>query len=205
MDSETIKFGGPRELCGALDLVNRYKLLPHHDFFCNRSLPRSLSDARYLRNMVGETDIRKGEGMQLDQLITHPSLSRDTTTHARIQPFVLDELKAAFEIFDTAPVELLPAEKGAPTIASKSKSESRDRDRKHRKHKDKNKEKDGEHKKHKHKRKDRSKDEDRDRNKEKTGHRDKKRKHTVHEDPDGAQRRQRKHNKSSKLDDMAKL
>jgi hypothetical protein len=107
MESESVKFGGPRELGGALDLITQYKLLPHHEFFCKRSLPESLSDAHYLHNLVGDTEIRKGEGMQLDQLIPNASLSsRDT--NARIQPFVLDELKEAFELNDTAPVELPP-------------------------------------------------------------------------------------------------
>lgn len=97
---------GPRELGGARDLITQYKLLPHHDFFCKRSLPESLSDAHYLHNVVGDTDIRKGEGMQLDQLIPNGSHNRDG--NARIQPFVLDELKEAFEINDTSPVELPP-------------------------------------------------------------------------------------------------
>ncbi|CAN7140685.1 unnamed protein product [Brassica rapa subsp. narinosa] len=190
MESESAKFGGPRELGGARDLITQYKLLPHHEFFCKRSLPESLSDAHYLHNVVGDTDIRKGEGMQLDQLIPNASHNRDG--NARIQPFVLDELKEAFEINDTSPVELPPAEKGALTIASKSKSESKDRDRKHKKHKDRNKDKDREHKKHKHKHKDRSKDKDKDkdreRKKEKSGHHDKKRKHNGNEDLDDAQR-----------------
>ncbi|KAH0907065.1 hypothetical protein HID58_038892, partial [Brassica napus] len=204
MESESAKFGGtfavypllpslqqcPTELGGARDLITQYKLLPHHEFFCKRSLPESLSDAHYLHNVVGDTDIRKGEGMQLDQLIPNASHNRDG--NARIQPFVLDELKEAFEINDTSPVELPPAEKGALTIASKSKSESKDRDRKHKKHKDRNKDKDREHKKHKHKHKDRSKDKDKDkdreRKKEKSGHHDKKRKHNGNEDLDDAQR-----------------
>lgn len=97
---------GPRELGGARDLITQYKLLPHHEFFCKRSLPESLSDAHYLHNVVGDTDIRKGEGMQLDQLIPNASHHRDG--NARIQPFVLDELKEAFEINDTSPVELPP-------------------------------------------------------------------------------------------------
>lgn len=100
------EFAGPRELGGALDLITKYKLLPHHEFFCKRSLPESLSDAHYLHNLVGDTEIRKGEGMQLNQLIPNASLSRDA--NARIQPFVLDELKEAFELNDTAPVELPP-------------------------------------------------------------------------------------------------
>ncbi|KAL9280008.1 putative mediator of RNA polymerase II transcription subunit 19b [Arabidopsis thaliana] len=208
MESESVKFGGPRELGGALDLITQYKLLPHHEFFCKRSLPQSLSDAHYLHNLVGDTEIRKGEGMQLDQLIPNASLtSRDT--NARIQPFVLDELKEAFELNDTAPVELPPAEKGAPTTTSKSKSESKDKDRKHRKHKDKNKEKDREHKKHKHKHKDRSKDKDkdkdRDRKKDKSGHHDKKRKNNGTEDVDDVQRHKKSKHKSSKLDEMGAM
>ncbi|VVB17119.1 unnamed protein product [Arabis nemorensis] len=121
MESETVKFGGQRELGGALDLITQYKLLPHHEFFCKRSLPESLSDAHYLHNVVGDTEIRKGEGMQLDQLLPPNASSHIRDTSARIQPFVLDELKEAFELNDTAPVELPPAEKGAPTVASKSK------------------------------------------------------------------------------------
>ncbi|CAH2072360.1 unnamed protein product [Thlaspi arvense] len=204
MESESVKFGGPRELGGARDLITQHKLLPHHEFFCKRSLPESLSDAHYLHNVVGDTEIRKGEGMQLDQLIPNASLDRDT--NARIQPFVLDELKEAFDLNDTAPVELPPAEKGALTIASKSKSESKDRDRKHRKHKDRNKEKDREHKKHKHRHKDRSKDKDkdkdRDKKKEKSGHHDKKRKHNGDDDLDDVQRHKKNKHKSSKVDGM---
>ena len=95
---------GPRELTGAVDLINHYKLLPHHDFFCKRSLPLSISDTHYLHHVVGDTDIRKGEGMQLDQLIQNTSYSRDTNT--RIQPFDLDILKEAFQLRETAPVDL---------------------------------------------------------------------------------------------------
>ncbi|XP_030934384.1 mediator of RNA polymerase II transcription subunit 19a isoform X2 [Quercus robur] len=198
MDPEGKNFGrGPRELTGAVDLINHYKLLPHHDFFCKRSLPLSISDTHYLHHVVGDTDIRKGEGMQLDQLIQNTSYSRDTNT--RIQPFDLDILKEAFQLRETAPVDLPLAEKGIPTIAGKSKSESKDK--KHKKHKDrdkdKDKDKDKEHKKRKHRHKDRSKDKDKDKDKEKkkdrSGHHDssadhskkhheKKRKHDGDED-----------------------
>lgn len=95
---------GPRELCGAVDLISQYKLLQHHEFFCKKSLPASLSDAHYLHNVVGDTEIRKGEGMQLDQLIQNMSQSWETNT--RIQPFDIDELKEAFQLNDTSPVEL---------------------------------------------------------------------------------------------------
>ncbi|KAK8629841.1 hypothetical protein V6N13_078663 [Hibiscus sabdariffa] len=173
MDAEGKKFGGgPRELSGAVDLITRYKLLPHHDFFCKRPHPLSLADTHYLHNVVGDTEIRKGEGMQLDQLILNTSHNRDT--NARMQPFNLDILKEAFQMRETTPVELPPIEKGIPTIAGKSKSEAKDKERKHKRHKDRDKEKDKEHKKHKHRHKDKngSKDKDKEKKKARSEHHD---------------------------------
>lgn len=97
---------GPRELTGAVDLISHYQLLTHHDYFCKRSLPLSIQDTHYLYDVVGDTEIRKGEGMQLDQLIQNPSNSRDTG--ARIQPFDLDALREAFQLRETSPVDLPP-------------------------------------------------------------------------------------------------
>lgn len=94
---------GPRELTGAVDLISHFKLLPHYEFFCKRSLPVSIADTHYLHNVVGDTEIRKGDGMQLDQLIQNTSF-RDT--NARIQPFDLDVLKEAFQLRETAPIDL---------------------------------------------------------------------------------------------------
>ncbi|MBA0574703.1 hypothetical protein Golob_006990 [Gossypium lobatum] len=161
---------GPRELSGVVDLISRYKLLPHHDFFCKRPLPLSIADTHYLHNVAGDTEIRKGEGMQLDQLNQNTSHNRDT--NARIQPFDFDILKEAFQLRETTPVELPPTEKGMPTIAGKSKGEVKDKERKHKKHKDRDREKDKEHKKHKHchKDKDRSKDKDKEKKKDRSGH-----------------------------------
>ncbi|KAL8139053.1 hypothetical protein V2J09_005054 [Rumex salicifolius] len=167
MEPEEQKFGrGPRELTGAVDLINHYKLLPHHEFFCKKSLPVSIADTHYLHNVVGDTEIRKGEGIQLDQLTQNPSYSRD---RIRILPFNLDVLEEAFHLRETAPVELPPGEKGIPTIPGKSKSESKDKEKRHKKHKDRDKDKDKEHKKHKHRHKDRSKDKDK---KDRNGHQD---------------------------------
>ncbi|XP_020103598.1 mediator of RNA polymerase II transcription subunit 19a isoform X6 [Ananas comosus] len=192
MDPEGKKFGrGPRELTGAVDLISHYKLLAHHDFFCKRSLPVSISDTHYLHNVVGDTEIRKGEGMELDQLFQNTPYLRETA--ARIQQFDLDTLGQALQLRETAPIDLPSAEKGVPTVASKSRSDSKDKERKHKKHKDKDKEKDKEHKKHKHRHKDRSKDKDKEKKKDKSGHHDsggdhskkhheKKRKHESNED-----------------------
>ncbi|KAJ1399034.1 hypothetical protein SESBI_30677 [Sesbania bispinosa] len=108
--------------------------------------------------------------MQLDQLIQNTSSSRGTSSH--IQPFDLDILKEAFQLKQTAPIDLPAAEKGIPTVAGKSKSESKDKEKKHKKRKDRDKDKDKEHKKHKHRHKDRSKDKEKDKKKDKSGHHD---------------------------------
>ncbi|XP_021762758.1 mediator of RNA polymerase II transcription subunit 19a-like [Chenopodium quinoa] len=213
MDSEGKKFGrGPRELTGAVDLITHYKLLPHHEFFCKKSLPVSIADTHYLHNVVGDTEIRKGEGMQLDQLIQNPSYSLDGNT--RIRPFDLNALSEAFHLRETTPVELPSEEKGVPTIAGKSKGESKDKDRKHKKHKDGDKEKDKERKKHKHRHKDRSKDKDK--KKDKSGHQDaggehskkhhdKKRKHDGDEDVNDIHRHKKSKHRSSKIDEMGAI
>ncbi|KAJ7961733.1 Mediator of RNA polymerase II transcription subunit 19a like [Quillaja saponaria] len=212
MDSEGKKFGrGPRELTGAVDLLSHYKLLPHHEFFCKKSLPLSIADAHYLHNVVGDTEIRKGEGMQLDQLIQNTTYSRDTNT--RIQPFDLDILREAFQLRETAPIDLPPADKGTPTIPGKLKSESKDKEKKHKKHKDRDKEKDKEHKKYKHRHKDRSKDKDKDKKKDRSGHHDsnadpskkhheKKRKHDGDEDLNDVHKHKKNKHKSSKIDEL---
>ncbi|KAL6515540.1 putative mediator of RNA polymerase II transcription subunit 19b [Orobanche hederae] len=147
MESAHTKFGkGPRELTGGVDLISHYKILPFHEFFCKKSHPMSVLDTHYLCNVIGDTDIRKGEGMQLDQLVQKTS-SRDT--YSSIRPFKLDVLGEAFHIRESFPVELPPSEKGTPTVAVKSKIESKTKD-KHKKHKDKDGKKDKEGKKHKH-------------------------------------------------------
>ncbi|KAF3434937.1 hypothetical protein FNV43_RR22024 [Rhamnella rubrinervis] len=215
MEPEGKKFGrGPRELTGAVDLISHYKLVAHHDFFCKRSLPLSIADTHYVHNVVGDTEIRKGEGMQLDQLIQSTSYSRDT--NARIQPFDLGVLGEAFQLRETAPIDLPPAEKGTPTIPGKSKSESKEKERKHKKRKDRDKEKDKEHKKRKHRHKDRSKDKDKEKKKDKSGHHDsgadhskkhheKKRKHDGDEDLNDVHRHKKSKHKSSKIDEMGAI
>ncbi|KAI5331596.1 hypothetical protein L3X38_021722 [Prunus dulcis] len=153
MDLEAKRFGrGPRELGGATDLINLYKLWPHHEFFCKRSLPLSISETHYLHNVVGDTLIRKGEGMDFDQLFQSNLYMREKNAH--IHPFDLDVLCEAFLIRETTPVKLPSAEKGICTSVVKSKSELENKEKKHKKHKDKDKD----HKKHKNRHKDNSGD-----------------------------------------------
>ncbi|KAH7864340.1 hypothetical protein Vadar_028517 [Vaccinium darrowii] len=205
---------GPRVLTGAVDLISHYKLLPHHDFFCKSSLPLSIADTHYLHNVVGDTEIRKGEGMQLDQLIQDTSYSRGI--NGRIQPFDLDVLREACQLRETAPIDLPLAEKGIPTTAGKSKSESKDKERKHKKHKDRDREKDKEHKKHKHRHKDRSKDKGKEKKKDKSGHHDsgaepsnkdheKKRKHDGDEYLNDIPNHKKSKHKSSKIEETGAI
>ncbi|KAK4779364.1 hypothetical protein SAY86_006892 [Trapa natans] len=209
MDPDERKFGrGPRELTGAVDLLSHFKLQQHYDFFCKRSLPLSISDAHYLHRVVGETEIRKGEGMQLGQLVQDTSLPRDSNT--RIQTFDLNVLKDAFPLEENGFVELPQSGKGEPTVPSKSKGESKYREKKHKKHKERDSEKDREHKKHKHRHKDQTKDREKDK-KDRSTHpesgldrkkHEKKRKHDGEENVNGIHRHKKSKHKSSKLDDV---
>ncbi|KAL0360240.1 UNVERIFIED_CONTAM: Mediator of RNA polymerase II transcription subunita [Sesamum radiatum] len=74
-------------------------------FFVRMTSSVSLLETHYLYNVVGDTDIRKGEGMQLDQLIqsTFPG-----DTNSCIQRFNLDVLGEAFHLQESASVDLPP-------------------------------------------------------------------------------------------------
>ncbi|KAM0905533.1 hypothetical protein ACQ4PT_017333 [Festuca glaucescens] len=191
------KFGkGPRELTGAVDLISRYRLLNHHSFFCKKPLPLAISDTNYLHNVVGDTEIRKGEGMEIDQLIQNPDLREKKTSY--IQPFDMETLGHAFQLRETAPVDLPSAEKGTPTISGKSKVKSRDKVKKHKKHKEKDKDK--EQKKHKHRHKDRSKDKEKEKDKDKEKKKDKSLYHDL-----GADHSKKHHEKKRKHEGIENL
>eukprot|EP00268_Persea_americana_P018544 TRINITY_DN1929_c0_g1_i5.p1 TRINITY_DN1929_c0_g1~~TRINITY_DN1929_c0_g1_i5.p1 ORF type:complete len:216 (-),score=56.30 TRINITY_DN1929_c0_g1_i5:372-1019(-) len=211
MDQESRKFGrGPRDLTGAVDLIRHYKLLAHYNFFCKQTLPLAISETCYFHNVVGDTDIKKGEGVELEQLL-HDTYMRDTDVH--IEPFDLDTLRQAFQLRETAPIDLPSAKKGIPVIGGKLKSESQEKERKQKKHKDRDKEKDKEHKKHKHRHKDRSKDKDKE---DESGHhdsgvdhtkkhQDKKRKHEGSEDFTDIHKHKKSKHRSSKVDDIGMI
>ena len=63
-----------------------------------------MSQTHYLRNVVGDTEIRRGEGMELDQLSQSISYLRERNAH--IHPFDLDALWEAFQMRETTPVYL---------------------------------------------------------------------------------------------------
>ncbi|KAL4558487.1 hypothetical protein LXL04_036688 [Taraxacum kok-saghyz] len=190
MDSESKRFGrGPKELTGAVDLINYYKLLPHYDFISKKSLPISITDTHYIRNVVGDTEIRKGEGMELNQVIKNTSFSRDINTG--IQPLDLIALRDAFHLRESSYIDLPRLEKGISTEIGIS--ESKDKEKKHKKHKNK------EHKKHKHHHKGRSKHHEFNAENFKKPH-EKKRKHDGDEDLNGKYRHKNSKPKSSKME-----
>ncbi|KAL2343418.1 hypothetical protein Fmac_004703 [Flemingia macrophylla] len=133
MDHESKNFGrGNRELGGTRDLINQYRLLPYYEFFCKRSLPKSIQETHYLHTLVGETKIRKGEGMELDQLCQNTNTSEKKTA---LCPFDLDVLSEAFHMREMNPVHL--SSKGLPKPVAKLENQSRDYERKNKKVKDK--------------------------------------------------------------------
>lgn len=99
----TSPVGGNKELGGTRDLINQYRLWPYYEFFCKKSLPVSISETHYLHNVVGDTKIRKGEGMELDQLCKNMDTSEKKTCMC---PFDLDVLSEAFHMRDMNPVHL---------------------------------------------------------------------------------------------------
>ncbi|XP_058731839.1 probable mediator of RNA polymerase II transcription subunit 19b [Vicia villosa] len=137
MDLERKSFGrGSRELGGGHDLVSQYKLWPFYKVFCKSSLP--LSETHYLRNVVGDTKIKKGEGMELDQLC------KNTYTNEKkpcLSPFDFNVLSEAFRLKETDPNHISSVKKVLPNAVANPAQQSREnerknkKDKKHRKHK----------------------------------------------------------------------
>ncbi|KAI6703388.1 hypothetical protein NL676_012524 [Syzygium grande] len=115
------RFGrGPRELCGAADLISRFRLQPYHDFFCKRALPISVSDTNYLNSVVGDREIRKGERLNSDQLsLTLPHVKKGGS---QIHAFDLKVLWEAFEIRQAPSLCLFPGVERADAAVANSLS-----------------------------------------------------------------------------------
>ncbi|WVZ26207.1 hypothetical protein V8G54_004751, partial [Vigna mungo] len=122
---------GNRELGGTRDLINQYRLWPYYEFFCKKPLPVSISETHYLHNVVGDTKVMKGEGMELDQLCQNPEPSEKKTS---LFPFDLDVLSEAFHMREMSPFHL---SSGLLNAVLKSENQSRDHEKKKKKVKDK--------------------------------------------------------------------
>ncbi|KAH7282137.1 hypothetical protein KP509_35G014300 [Ceratopteris richardii] len=204
-----------RELTGAVDLLGHYGLRDLHEKFCQRPLPASVGES-YLRNVVGDTEIRKGEGMELGQLLG-PDME---AISVHIHPIEMDILQKSFTLKESGSISLPEVDRGIPTISGRVKDESKDRDRKHKKHKKhkdrhKDKEKDRDKDKHKDRDKDKDKDKEKSRDKDKSKkrengeekkHHKKKRKHDGDEEEgEGHKHKKKKHKHSSKGDVQEKI
>lgn len=132
---------GPRsrELTGAEDLVAHYGLQELYEQFCKKPLPVAIADSNYLQHVVGDIEIRKGEGMEFGQLIAGPS----NRAPVDIQPLDLQLLQWAFTLKENGPISLPEADKGVQTISGNLKGEKdKKRKKKHKKHKHREKDKD---------------------------------------------------------------
>lgn len=182
----------PRELTGAVDLLSHYGLRDQYEAFCRKPLPLSIGESHYLKNVVGETEIRKGEGMELGQLLG----AGMETLNVHIQPFDVDVLHQAFSLKESGSISLPEADRGIPTMSGRVKEELKDKDKKHKKHKKhKDRHKEREKDKDKDKHKEREKDKDKDKEKEKDHEKDRDKKRENGED------RSKKHHKKKRKHD----
>lgn len=106
MGSYHISATGTRELTGAVDLISHYHLREQFETFCKKPLPTALSDSSYLSNVVGDSELRKGEGMGLGQLIQDPVGSSLPSNRVPFQPFDLEVLRKAFTLKEAGPISL---------------------------------------------------------------------------------------------------
>ena len=97
---------GPRELTGAVDLISHYQLREQYETFCKKPLPTSISESKYLSNVVGDIELRRGEGMELGQLIQGPAGSSMPSDRVPFQPFDIEVLRKAFTLKEAGPISL---------------------------------------------------------------------------------------------------
>lgn len=165
-----------KEVTGAVDLISHHGLAQQFETLCHKPLPASIADSSYLQKVVGSIDIRRGDGMELGQLLERPNFG--SSESSQIVPLSLDLLQSAFTLRDGSAV-LPESERGLPTISGgaaeqpekegekkkKSKDRQKEKDREKRKDRDKEKRKDkseqlenGDEKSRKHKKKKRKRD-----------------------------------------------
>jgi hypothetical protein len=98
---------GVQELTGAVDLLTHYSLREHYETFCKKPLPPSLAETHYLQNVVGDTEIRRGEGMELGELVQVAGTSGMPSESVTFHPLNFEMLRQAFTLRETGPI-LLP-------------------------------------------------------------------------------------------------
>jgi hypothetical protein len=93
-------------LTGAVDLISHYGLREQYDTFCRKPLPASIADSHFLNNVVGDTELRRGEGMELGQLLEGVGGASMPMNNAPFQPFDLEVMRRAFTLKEAGPISL---------------------------------------------------------------------------------------------------
>lgn len=91
-----------RELTGAVDLLSYYGLREQYDKFCLKVLPASIGESHYLKDVVGDIDIRKGEDMELGQLLG----LENENFNVHLHQFNIDILQQAFSFKESGLISL---------------------------------------------------------------------------------------------------
>ncbi|GBG88579.1 hypothetical protein CBR_g48048 [Chara braunii] len=130
----------PREVTASTDLLSHFQLRDTYNSFSKKEFHKvTVADSGYLSRVVGETEIRRGVGMELGQLIDEPAAFTDSLHVTDLRPLDLEFLRGAFTFKENAAVFIPEAEKGLPTISGSASGKER---KKRRKEKDKDKSKD---------------------------------------------------------------
>ena len=91
-----------RELTGAVDLLSYYGLREQYDKFCQKPLPASIGESHYLKDVVGDIEIRKGDDMELGQLLG----PENENFNVHLRQFDVDILQQAFSLKESGPTSL---------------------------------------------------------------------------------------------------
>jgi uncharacterized protein YqgV (UPF0045/DUF77 family) len=97
---------GQGELSGAVDLLAHHGLGDYYELFCKRPFPHTLQASKYVRNVLSESDIQKGEGMELEQVLTRAD-DEVSRSNLKIQELPMETLYEAFNLRESS-LRLLP-------------------------------------------------------------------------------------------------
>lgn len=93
------------EVTGGSDLLQHFALRTHYDALQKQPPPEYVAQSGYLKKPVGDTALRRGEGMQLGQLLD-PNWSGMASETTSIAPLGLEALRGAFTFRGEEPIEL---------------------------------------------------------------------------------------------------
>lgn len=122
---------GPQELTGAVDMLTHYGLRDHYEAFCKKPLPLTMGASKYLRNVVSDLDIQRGEGMELGQFLA----LENGVTSVDIHQFDTNVLHEAFSLRESGSISIPEADRGIPTMTRKVNENCEGKGQRHSRHK----------------------------------------------------------------------